>query len=154
MLIAKMSRFCAAALDGGRAIAKDVRSMHTTPLRLAPIGALLLLAGCNSQPTTITAGDSDPTANQVAAAPPVKLPPALLASKQYRCKDNSVVYVDFFNDGLSANFKAKKDDVPTKLTAASAGAAFEGEGYSVKGSPTDKVVSIARPGKGAQECDA
>ena len=128
--------------------------MHISPLRAAPLAALFLLAGCNSQPTTITAPDSDPTANQVAAAPPVKLPPALLASKQYRCKDNTVVYVDFFNDGLTANLKMKKDDVPTKLTAASAGAAFEGEGYTVKGSTTDKVVSITRPGKGAQDCDA
>ena len=143
-----------AALDGGKAIAKDMRPMHSTLLRAAPLAALVLLAGCSNQPTTITAGDNDPTKNEVAAAPPVKLPPALLASKQYRCKDNTVVFVDFMNDGLTANFKKNKDDVPTKLTAASAGAAFEGEGYTVKGSPTDKAVSITRPGKGAQDCDA
>ena len=68
----------------------------------ALLAPALLLAGCNNKPTTIVGGGpADPTANQIAAAPPVKLPPALLASKSYRCKDNTLVYVDWFNANMT-----------------------------------------------------
>ena len=57
--------------------------MRTLLLRAAPVAAFALLAAC--QPTTVTGGgDNDPTANEIATAPPVKLPPAMLASKTYR----------------------------------------------------------------------
>ncbi|WP_294389520.1 hypothetical protein [uncultured Sphingomonas sp.] len=123
-------------------------------LSATPLAALLLLAACNSQPETITAGDSDPDANTVAAAPPVKLPPAMLASKTYRCKDNSLVYVNWFNDNVTANIRTDKEGAPTALTAPAAGQPLTGGGFTVAGTPDAKAVTITRPGKPAQSCDA
>ena len=124
-------------------------------MRLIPLAAALaasaLLAGCNSQPQNVTSEDIDPTAKEVAAAPPVKLPPAITASKTYRCKDNGLVYVDFFNDNTTAQIKTVKDGTATALTAPEAGKPFTGGGYTVSGS--GKTVSITQPGKGEQSCN-
>lgn len=124
-------------------------------IRLLPFAVALaasaLLAGCNSQPQNITAEDIDPTAKEIAAAPPVKLPPAITASKTYRCKDNGLVYVDFFNDGTSAQIRTVKDGTPIALTAPAAAQPFAGGGYTVTGS--GKTVSITQPGKGEQSCN-
>ena len=114
----------------------------------------LALAACG-KPETITAGaPDDPTANQVKEAPPVKLPPALLASKTFRCKDNSLVYVDFFNDNQTATLKTSKTGEPTPLAASAAGQPFEGGGYTLTGTGNDKVVTIKKPGGAGQSCTA
>jgi len=120
-------------------------------LRAAPLAAFALLAAC--EPTTVTAGaDNDPTANEIAAAPPIKLPPAIVANNTYRCKDNSLVYVTFFNDNVTATLKTKKDGEPTALTAPEAGKPYAGGGYTVTGSPSGKSVSVEGP-KGTQSCN-
>ncbi|PTQ11559.1 hypothetical protein CLG96_09000 [Sphingomonas oleivorans] len=125
---------------------------RTRLLAAAPLGALILLAGCNSQPETIVTGTVDPTANAVKAAPPVTLPPSLLASRTYRCKDNSLAYVDFFSDNVTADFRSEKGGTATKLTAPEKGKAFVADGYSVSGSGT--AVEITSPGKASQSCHA
>ena len=125
--------------------------MRTLLLRAAPVAAFALLAAC--EPTTVTGGgDNDPTANEIAAAPPIKLPPAMLASKTYRCKDNSIVYVDFFNDNMTANLRTVKNGAPTALTAPEAGKPYEGGGYTVTGTATGKSITLAGP-KGSQSCN-
>lgn len=126
--------------------------------RSAPSAALvatLMLVGCNTQPTTITGGGpADPTANQIAAAPPVKLPPALLATKSYRCKDNSLIYIDWFNDQQTANLRMKKDGTPVHLTAEVAGQPYSGEGYQLTGTATSASVTFKKPGGDGASCDA
>lgn len=72
--------------------------------------AALALAACNKEDSTIVAGPADPMAEQLNKAAPVELPPAILASKTYRCKDNSLAYVDWLSDG-TARVKASKTDV-------------------------------------------
>jgi hypothetical protein len=126
-----------------------------TLLRATPLAALAFLAACNSQPTTITGGGpNDPTANQIAAAPPVKLPPAMLASKSYRCKDNSLIYVDWFNDNQTANLHLKeKGATPTVLSAPKAGDPYVGGDYTLTGTATAKSVTLKKGGA-AQDCDA
>src|SRR5687768_2013085 len=65
-------------------------------LSLIAAGALAL-AACNNEPEVI--GErADPMKDQLANAAPVELPPAIAASKTYRCKDNSVVRVDWLSD--------------------------------------------------------
>jgi hypothetical protein len=119
----------------------------------APIAAAAMLSACNSQPETIVAGGpDDPDAKNVASAPPVELPPMVASSRSYRCKDNSLLYVDFMSDSKTANLRTKKDGSPTKLISAEAGKPFAGEGYSVSGTGAD--VEITQPGKGAQSCKA
>ena len=127
--------------------------MQKTPriLRAAPLVAFALLAACNSKPTTLTNADpADPDANVVANEAAVVLPPALSASKTYRCKDNSVVYVDFFADNLTADFRTEKTGTATRLTAPEVGKPFAGAGISV--GKADAVTTIAYPGHASQSC--
>ncbi|HEX8445793.1 MAG TPA: hypothetical protein VF649_04185 [Sphingomonas sp.] len=118
----------------------------------AAILAVSLLAGCNSQPETVNGGPVDPTAEAVANAPKVALPPSVKSSKVYRCADSSLLYVDFFSDDLGANIRTESAGTNTRLTAPAVGAPFTGEGYSVSGNG-DKV-EIAQPKKPAQSCKA
>lgn len=128
--------------------------MQKTPLTLAAasFAALLSLAACNSEPETITAGPADPDAQNLAAAPPVTLPPALTASRTYRCKDNSLVYIDFFDGGTLADLRIERNGAATRLTAPAAGEPFVAEGYKLTGD--DTTVELERPGKGSQSCKA
>jgi hypothetical protein len=124
-------------------------------LRATPLAALLLLAACDSKPTTIVAGGpSDPDADKIKAAKPIKLPPAMLASKSYRCKDNSLIYVDWFNDNQTANLHLKeKGATPTVLNAAKPGDPYAGGDYTLTGTATAKSVTLKKGGA-AQDCDA
>ena len=125
--------------------------MTRTPLAIALIAATAL-AGCNKQDHTITAGPDE--GNQVANAAPIELPPAILASKIYRCKDNSVVYIDWLSDNKSANVRSEKNGAATHVVAPEAGKAMVASGYSLSGSATASNVSLTRPGKGSSSCHA
>ena len=79
-------------------------------LTLIALGALAI-AACNKEDHNIVAGEKpDPMAEQLNKAAPVALPPSIQASEAYRCKDNSLVYIDWMSDG-SARVKASKSDV-------------------------------------------
>jgi hypothetical protein len=124
------------------------------PAALAPLALSLLLAACG-QPETITAGNiADPDAEKIKAAPPVKLPPAMLASTTYRCKDNSVVSIDWFNDGTTANIRPKKVGEPVALTAPAPGQPYVGSDYELTGTADAKSITVKKPGGSAQACDA
>ena len=128
--------------------------MTRTPLLLA-LAAVTALAGCNNSDHTIIAGPDADEANQAPPTNgPVTLPPSIESSKIYRCKDNSVVYIDWLSDGKSANFRAKQTDVPVTLTAPEAGKPMVADGYSLSGTPKGGAVTLERPGKGSQSCAA
>ncbi len=90
---------------------------------------LLILAVASAalmacQKETIVQGD---TPEEVAAdaataanAAEVVLPPSIIASKSYRCKDNSVVYIDWLSDG-SARAKTDKAGRATPIKVGEAG---------------------------------
>lgn len=91
-------------------------------LSLIVLGAAAL-AACNTQPENIVAGERpDPMADQLANAAPVQLPPAIAASKTYRCKDNSLLYIDWYSDG-SARVKKDKAEAGTEVAAPAEGIA-------------------------------
>lgn len=123
--------------------------------RIAPltaVAALLALAACNksNEPEVIDT-NPDPMASQIANAAPVELPPAVTDSGIYRCKDNSIVYVDFLGDKTEANVRTAKDGPATHVKAAEAGKPMTGDnGVSVSGS--GKTVQIAVKGGAAQSC--
>lgn len=128
--------------------------MTRTPLLLA-LAAAAALAGCNKENHTIVAGpDSDEANNAPATNAPIALPPSIESSKIYRCKDNSVVYIDWLSDKKSANFRAKQDATPVSLTAAEPGKPMTAEGYSLSGTPGGSTITLERPGKGSQACTA
>ena len=122
-------------------------------LPLISVAALALLSACNKndQPEVV-GGPADPMAQQLANAAPVELPPSVKESHQYRCKDNSLIFVDFLSDDKTANLRTEKDGAPTKLVAAEAGKPFEGAGYKVEGS--GKQITATLPGKSALSCKA
>lgn len=113
--------------------------------------SLLALAACDG-PEVIEAKPQDPQAAELAKAAPVALPPSIAASHTYRCKDNSLVYVDFMSDQKTVNFRTKKGGDPIVLSAPEAGQPFVAEGYSVTGGGTQ--ISLTAPGMGTQSCKA
>ena len=123
-------------------------------LRLAPlfaVAATLALAACNKSEPEVIETNPDPMANQIANAAPVELPPAVTDSGIYRCKDNSIVYVDFLGDKTSANVRTTKDGTPVQVKAGAEGGAMTGgNGFSVEG--TGKTIQIAVNGGTAQSC--
>lgn len=89
-------------------------------LSLVALGAAAL-AACNTQPENIVAGEQpDPMAEELAKAAPVELPPSIAASKTYRCKDNSLIYIDWYSDG-SARVKKDKAEAGTQIAASAEG---------------------------------
>ena len=82
------------------------------------------------------------------------LPPSIEASKSYRCKDNSLVYIDWLSDKMTANVRAAKTDTPVQLKAAEAGKPLTAEGYSLTGDAAASSVTLTRPGKSSQSCEA
>lgn len=84
--------------------------------------AVASLTACDTQDQTIVAGGAESEPVNTAG---VVLPPAITASKTYRCKDNSVVYVDWLADG-TARVKADKNEVGTAVTLGEAGAPLSG----------------------------
>ena len=114
---------------------------HDAPAKDGGMKKLLLvlvattaLAACDKQDRTSVAGvDHGAAAN----AADVVLPPAITASKTYRCKDNSLVYIDWIADG-TARVKAEKNEVGTPVKV---GEANEAGGPSLAGTPTDASVT-------------
>ena len=122
---------------------------------LLPLVAALALAACNNESHTIVQnGPPDPMGDALKNAAPVELPPAITASKSYRCKDNSVVYIDWLADMKGANFRSTKDGTPTQLKPGVDGKApFTADGFSLSGTDSAKSVPLSRPGKGRQSCN-
>jgi hypothetical protein len=152
--MARFDTLQAFALTPRPALAQAAQMTRTvTILALASAAAL---AGCsNEDHNLVVGGPDDPMANQLANAAPVELPPSIAASKIYRCKDNSIVYVDWLSDNKSANLRTEKNGTPTQLKGEEAGAAMTAEGgYSLTGTPAASSINLSRPGTGSQSCKA
>jgi hypothetical protein len=127
--------------------------MTRTPLLLS-LAAAAALAGCNKQSHTIVSGPPGDDVNAAANAN-VQLPPSILATKLYRCADNSVVTVDYLSDNKSGNVRIGKNSASTQVVAPEPGQPMTAAGgYSVEGSPTSSTAKIAVPGHPAQTCNA
>lgn len=118
---------------------------------------LLALAACKQE--TIVAGEQpDPMARELANAAPVELPPSIASSKTYRCKDNSVVQIDWLaqnkgayvhGDGQAQTHLKPAEEVEGQ--PASSDLTAEG-GFVLSGNATASTVTLTMPGKGAQAC--
>jgi len=118
-------------------------------LRTMLLSAVLVsgLSACDAKPTEIGPGAADRNAAEKAPASriSVELPPAISASKQYRCSDNTLVFVDFYSDDRSASMRTEKDGPAKKVVAATAGETMTGEGYSLKGGARDPKITVTTP---------
>ncbi|MFM9828978.1 MAG: hypothetical protein ACKVOB_09585 [Sphingomonas sp.] len=110
----------------------------------------LPLAACDNKPEVVTTTAPDPMADELKQTAKVVLPPSMKASVTFRCKDNSLVYVDFFSGDKQATLRTVKDGAPIKLTAETAGEPLTADGYSLTGTP--KAITLTQPGKGALTC--
>ena len=102
-------------LDCYAAIAKGGGNMKRIFCSIL-LAAAAALAGCDQSDHNLSSsGPYDPQANAMANAP-VTLPPAIAASRAYRCKDNSLIYVDWYSDG-SARVKTSRTEAGTPVPA-------------------------------------
>lgn len=122
------------------------------PLSVAA-ASLLALAACNSQPAQpeVVDANPDPMATTLANRAPVELPPAIKADKTFRCKDNSLAFVTFFEGDKLANVRLKEGETPVRLTASEAGQPLTAEGgWKLTGD--EKNITLTTPDKPAQTC--
>ena len=115
---------------------------------LAPIA----LSACSKESHTIVAGSKGD--NVTANAADVVMPPAIEASKSYRCKDNTVVYIDWLDDKKTADIRASKEGSATRVTSLEAGKPMASAGYSLTGTKDSGSITVERPGKGSNSCKA
>lgn len=127
--------------------------MKSLILPTAAAAALITLSACGqSQPEVVDNKAPDPIAAQAAQAAPVALPPAVKDSRSYRCKDNSIIYVDYLSDDKSANLRTDKAAAPTILTAEAPGQPYKAGEFELVSNGGS--VSATIPGKGTQDCKA
>ena len=104
--------------------------MSKTPfLAAAASAALFALSACQQGPPEVV-NAYDPQREALKNAAPVQLPPAVIASHTYRCSDNSLYYVDFYNNN-TATIRTRQDGPTTTLTAAGGAPPYSGEGYTI-----------------------
>jgi len=125
--------------------------MKSLPLMTAAAALALSLGACQKkQPEVIDTTAPDPMASQLANAAPVALPPAMVASVTFRCKDNSLAYVDFFKGNTQANLKFKKTDTPIVLKADKDGDPLTADGYTLTG--TQDEITLIKPDGTKLDC--
>ena len=131
------------------AVAAKTRLMKNL-LLLAVASAALM--GCEKETIDLGAQKNEVAATNAAKAEKVVLPPSITATKKYRCKDNSVVHIDWLSDKMSANFRAEATGTPVQLRSAVAGEPMTAEGYSLTGDAAAASIMLTRPEMGAQSC--
>ena len=120
------------------------------PIIAASFAAFLSLAACSNEPDVVDT-NPDPMKDELARAAPVEVPPMIQASRTYRCKDNSLVYIDFYTNN-TAQYRTEKGGQATTLTPAGDGQAYTAEGHSV--SANAPQIELTAPGKGSLSCKA
>jgi len=122
---------------------------HPLLLAAAASAAFLILPACDNEPQVVN-GLPDPQAEALANAAPATLPPSITSSKSYRCGDNSLFYVDFFNNNTATVRLGNREAPATILNATDGNPPYTAEGYSVSG--TGDNVRITAPGKANLAC--
>lgn len=128
-------------------------SMTCIPQMLTLV-AVAALAGCNNSDHTIVAGPDGDSQVNVASNGPVELPPAIAATKTYRCSgDNSVVQVDWLADNKTANVRVGENGAATQVSAQEPGKPMTAaDGLSVTGTASSSSVSVKLPSGGTKTC--
>jgi hypothetical protein len=118
------------------------------PLAAATLAALL--SACHNKPEVVDL-NPDPDAATIANATPVEAPPMIQASRTYRCKDNALLYADFYTNN-SVRVRTSPTGESTTLTAANGQPPYTAEGYSLSANAAQ--ISYTAPGKGTRSCKA
>lgn len=103
--------------------------------------AAAALAGCNREDHTIVAGPGAEDDNVVVNTD-IKLPPSIVASHKYRCRDNSVLAIDWLSDGTANSVRLTPQGGSTvTATQAEPDGAYTAEGVSLTGDPQATSVT-------------
>lgn len=126
-----------------------MQKTHT--LAAAAIAALTVLAACNSEPEVVQINKYDPMEDALKNAAPIEAPPMIQASRTYRCRDNSLVYIDFYTNNTATVRNERGGDPVATLTAAGGNPPYTGSGYSVSANAAQ--ISYTSP-RGTLSCRA
>lgn len=124
--------------------------MHKSLVLSVACAATVALAACGSEPETITVNRYDAQAEALANAAPVELPPSIIAGHAFRCRDNSLVYIDFYNNNTATVRNERGGEIAATLTSPDGTAPYTADGYSV--STNASTITYTAPGKGTQSC--
>jgi hypothetical protein len=108
------------------------------------------ITACSLKGQTIDPNLADRAAER--ASPKLPLPPSITKSYVYRCRDDSVVYVDFLSDGLSADLRTADNGPIIRLQAPAPDKSFAGGGYALAGH--NAAIKFTKPGGRAEPCAA
>lgn len=126
---------------------------HKTIALTALAAAAVSLAACNTEPETIVVGGpADEPAPDFGNRPVPQLPPPVKASKTFRCKDNSLVYVDFFADDKGANIRTEKNGPPVMVAAPEPGQEMVSADGTAKLSGDTAAITVTLPDLGTRSC--
>jgi hypothetical protein len=119
---------------------------------LLTLVAAAALAGCNSNDHT--AGPDTGNSAEVANNAAITLPPAIAATKLYRCSgDNSVVQVDWLADNKTANVRLGENGAATQVVAPEAGKPMAAaDGLTVTGAASGSSISVKLPTGATKSC--
>ena len=119
-------------------------------LAAAVLAALTGLAACNTEPEVVQINKYDPMEDELKNAAPIAPPPMIQASRTYRCRDNSLFYIDFYTNHTALVRTEQGGDPVASLTAEAATRLIPAGRLSVSGN--GEQVSITAPGRGSQSC--
>ncbi|MBB5717391.1 hypothetical protein FHR23_000298 [Stakelama sediminis] len=115
-------------------------------LPLLAVAAAAPLAACHkNQPQVVDPRGPDPQAAALQNAAKVELPPAISSSVTFRCSDNTLAFVDFFQGGKQINFSTDKSEPPTHLTSDTDGGPWANDTLKVSG--TTKKITYTKGDK-------
>ena len=113
--------------------------MYKHPLlAAAATAALLALGACNQEPEQVK--QYDPQAEALAKAAPVQLPPAITDNRMFRCSDNSLFYVDYYNNN-TATIRTSQDGPTTQLSQTGGTGPYAGSGQSVSANAARATIN-------------
>ena len=104
----------------------------------------LLAASCNSRSVAPQPSDSTGKSGEG------QLPPAIVSGHTYRCEDNKILRIDYFQGNRGALLQDAGDLQVRALTAADKGSALTADGYVVIG--RGPYIRFQRPGGPLQHC--
>ncbi len=139
-------------IQGNTVLTPPTRSAKRAAMKtlLPAAAAFLVLAACGQQTPEVVDSNPDPMATTLANAAPVELPPAIVADVTFRCSDNSLLYVTFFQGDTQASVRTEPTGTTTRLTAPAAGQPLTADGWSLTGDPEN--VTVTQPGKSSLTC--
>lgn len=116
----------------------------TRTLMIAPLMAAAALCGCDNGSNTVVLNPDGTEVNeaQEQAVQNVQLPPAIVDSDTFRCKDNSLVAVEWLSDGTTNTARVTPEGgTAVSLTQSEAGGPFTAEGASLTGEAKAETVT-------------